>query len=113
MNRPAKGFIPTRGRGPFFALVSPSRRTRGGDPRASRAMIPPEDYEGASGSPAPTHGLPALSALHVRAPPIPLGQVVLADPDVPVEVTLQAFNPLVPADRRHQRHYPWRSCGTC
>jgi uncharacterized protein (DUF608 family) len=96
MNRPAKGFIPTRGMGPFFAIFvkDPKGQTQ------ARALEGPIDfalYEDASGSSAVNHGLPRFRRCTFAAA-YPLGQVRLLDPDVPVTVTLQGFNPLVPAD---------------
>lgn len=109
VNRPAKGFSP---RNTFFALyVQPEAVTRSdagrrsapgeGTPeakvRALEGPIPPEDYEGAFGCPVPNHGLPRFQECAFEAA-YPLGQVLLSDPDVPVDVRLQAFNPLIPAD---------------
>ena len=97
MNRPAKGFVPMRGSsGPFFAIFvkDPKGRTQ------ARAMEGPIDlslYEDASGSGAVNHGLPRFRQCRFAAA-YPLGQVILTDPDMSVDVTLQAFNPLAPAD---------------
>ncbi|NLH43115.1 MAG: hypothetical protein GX448_14850, partial [Planctomycetes bacterium] len=97
MNRPAKGFVPTRGStGPFFAVFTKESKGR----TCARAIEGPIDlslYEDASGSTAVNHGLPRFSQCRFAAA-YPLGQVMLSDPDVPVDVTLQAFNPLSPAD---------------
>jgi non-lysosomal glucosylceramidase len=96
MNRPAKGFLPTRGTGPFFAIFTKDSKGQ----TQTRALEGPIDfalYEDASGSPAVNHGLPRFRRCTFAAA-YPLGQVRLLDPDVPVTVTLQAFNPLVPAD---------------
>lgn len=98
MNRPAKGFNPAgEDLGPaFFALrVAPV----GGLPvaRLLEGPLPLEDYEGAFGSPGAWHGLPRFRTSRFLAA-YPFGQVELGDPDVPVEVCLQAFNPLVPPD---------------
>jgi len=97
MNRPAKGFVPTRGStGPFFAVFTKESKGR----TCARAIEGPIDlslYEDASGSNAVNHGLPRFSQCRFAAA-YPLGQVMLSDPDVPVDVTLQAFNPLSPAD---------------
>lgn len=96
MNRPAKGFIPTRGTGPFFAVFVKDLKGQ----TQTRALEGPIDfalYEDASGSPAVNHGLPRFRRCTFAAA-YPLGQVRLLDPDVPVTVTLQGFNPLVPAD---------------
>jgi len=97
MNRPAKGFTPTAGHGtgPFFAIF-----VRDGDKTIARALegaIPPEEYEGGSGCRTPNHGLPHFRRCTFAAA-YPFGQVFLSDPAVPVEVRLEAFNPLIPAD---------------
>ena len=98
MNRPAKGYTPgaaDRG-GPFFAL----RVKRAGEAPVMRALegpVPVGEYEGQSGSPAPNHGLPRFRHCSFGAA-YPLGQVMLSDPDVPIDVRLEAFNPLVPGD---------------
>jgi len=97
MNRPAKGFIPRRGRlGPFFALYL---QTADGQKfaRALEGPVELSDYQGADGSAVPNHGLPRFRNCSFAAA-YPLGQVILSDPDVPVEVRLKAFNPLVPPD---------------
>jgi len=93
MNRPAKGFTPPWA---FFALYAKA----GDGPAVARALegqLDPADYEGATGSTLPNAGLPRFreSAFHAA---YPLAQVTLEDPDVPVAVRLEAFNPLAPAD---------------
>jgi len=97
MNRPAKGFVPRRGRlGPFFAVYLKAADGR----KVARAIEGPlelSDYEGADGSTIPNHGLPRFRNCWFAAA-YPLGQVMLSDPDVPVEVRVKAFNPLTPAD---------------
>ena len=93
VNRPAKGFEPDPG---FFALqVSPAE----GSPlaRVLEGPLDARDYEGGSGSPAPHAGLPRFRSARFEAA-YPLGQVVLEDPDVPIGVRIQGFNPLVPCD---------------
>jgi len=93
MNRPAKGFAPPWA---FFALYAKA----GDGPPVARALegaIDPADYEGATGSPMPHAGLPRFRECAFHAA-YPLAQVTLQDPDVPVTVRLEAFNPLVPGD---------------
>jgi uncharacterized protein (DUF608 family) len=92
VNRPAKGFTPERA---FFALWA---RPAGGEPvtRALEGVLQPP-YEGGSGAAERNHGLPRFRSCEFRAA-YPFGQVLLADRDVPVDVRLEAFNPLVPAD---------------
>ncbi len=93
VNRPAKGFTPTRC---FFMLYARPEQA----PPVTRVLegpVPVEQYEGASGAVAPNHGLPRFrSALFHAA--YPFGQVVLEDTAVPLDVRLEAFNPLVPGD---------------
>jgi non-lysosomal glucosylceramidase len=96
MNRPAKGFVPVSQAGPFVAL----RVARGDGVRFVRALegpLDPAEYEGSHGSTAPNHGLPRFREASFAAA-YPLAQVLLRDPDCPVEVRLEAFNPLIPAD---------------
>jgi uncharacterized protein (DUF608 family) len=93
VNRPAKGFAPAN---TFFAIniqqpnVEPITRILEGP-------LDDSEYEGALGSPARNHGLPRFRQASFEAA-YPLGQVLLSDPHVPVEVRLQAFNPLIPTD---------------
>jgi len=98
MNRPAKGFIPGRDTRspPSFTLYA---RPEGGDSVTRLLEGPLEyfEYEGASGSPAANHGLPRFARCAFDAA-YPFGQVHLSDDEVPVEVRLEAFNPLVPCD---------------
>ena len=97
MNRAAKGFVPIRGRtGPFFALYAGTA----GEQTVTLAIegpIEPSDYEGSHGSTVPNHGLPRFRRCSFAAA-YPLGQVYLSDPDVPVDVRIKVFNPLIPAD---------------
>ena len=94
MNRPAKGFIPGRDTRspPSFTLYA---RPEGGDAVTRLLEGPLEyfEYEGASGSPAANHGLPRFTRCAFDAA-YPFGQVHLSDDEVPVEVRLEAFNPL-------------------
>jgi len=93
VNRPAKGFTPNCC---FFALYA---KTAGKDAvtRALEAPIDEADYEGQSGCALPNHGLPRFRNASFHAA-YPFGQVLLSDPDVPVDVRIEAFNPLVPPD---------------
>ena len=94
VNRPAKGFNPEHS---FFALFA---KEAGKEPvtRVLEGIIPAEDYDGAVGScGVPNHGLPRFRKCSFAAA-YPLGQVSLSDPDVPVDVRIEAFNPLTPPD---------------
>lgn len=93
VNRPAKGFELKQ---TFFALHT---KTKDGKSTAIalEGIIPPADYEGARGATIPNHGLPRFRNCAFEAA-YPFGQVVLSDPNVPLNVRLQAFNPLIPGD---------------
>ena len=98
VNRPAKGFSPVIGRdgAPFFALFT---QLASGETvtRVIEGPVELEDYEGSHGSKARNHGLPRFRYCSF-ATAYPFGQVLLSDPDVPVDVRIEAFNPLIPAD---------------
>ena len=97
VNRAAKGFVPLKGRvGPFLALYTETADGRK-VARAIEGPIEPSDYEGDHGSTVPNHGLPRFHKCSFAAA-YPLGQVMLSDPEVPVDVRLKAFNPLVAGD---------------
>ena len=93
VNRPAKGFTPERA---FFALYA---KTAGAAAitKAIEGSIDPADYEGYSGSPIANHGLPRFRecAFHTA---YPFAQITFSDPDMPVDVRLEALNPFIPAD---------------
>ena len=101
VNRPAKGFVPTvpitrnmTEPRAFFAV----RVQAQGQPPVTRLLegdLAPVDYEGTLGSPAPHHGLPRFADASFHAA-YPLAQVCLRDPDVPLDLRLEAFNPLIP-----------------
>ena len=94
MNTPAKGNL---GAAPFFCL----RVAGDGDAAPVLKLLqgpyPDAQVEGWSGATASQHGFPRFRHAEFDAA-YPFGQVHLSDPDVPVAVTLQAFNPLIPGD---------------
>ena len=95
MNRPAKGYTPYSGQqtGPFFAI-----HIEDGNSSFTRALegpLPLSAYEASHGSTAINHGLPRFRDVSFAAA-YPLGQVLLSDPDSPVDVRLEAWNPLIP-----------------
>ena len=93
VNRPAKGFSPPNS---FFALYA---KPAGGQSvtRVIEGPIEEWQYEGHSGCAVPNHGLPRFRDCSFAAA-YPFGQVVLSDPDVPLDVRVEGFNPLIPAD---------------
>jgi non-lysosomal glucosylceramidase len=97
MNRPAKGYTPYSGQqtGPFFAV-----HVKDGSSSFTRLIegpLPLSAYEASHGSTAVNHGLPRFRNV-LFAAAYPLGQVLLSDPDAPVDVRLEAWNPLVPGE---------------
>jgi non-lysosomal glucosylceramidase len=97
-NRPAKGFTPVgQGRAaPFFALHA-AKRGEAPVTRLLEGPLPVGEWEGAEGSPVPNAGLPRFRRARFHAA-YPLGQLELLDEAVPLRVTVQAFNPLIPND---------------
>ncbi|MBT3401386.1 MAG: hypothetical protein HN420_15520, partial [Rhodospirillaceae bacterium] len=109
VNRPAKGWRPGDRRpglprasvfqqrtNTFFALYA---RPEGGE-AVARAIEGPVDlteYEGSHGARATNSRLPRFDNCEFHAA-YPFGQVTLADPDVPLDVRLEAFNPFIPGD---------------
>lgn len=96
MNTPAKTFTPLipemKNVGPFFALYTESQGVK-----KSRCLEGPLDrtlYEAPEGSLAPNSGLPRFREAVFHAA-YPLAEVQLSDNDIPLKVTLRAFNPLV------------------
>ena len=97
MNRPAKGFVPVfGGAAPFLALFT----QQGSSSPVCRLLEGPVDaseYEGSHGAPGPNLNLPRFRDARF-ATAYPFARVALSDADVPLEVHLRAFNPLVPCD---------------
>lgn len=97
MNQPAKGFNPATGRqnSAFFALYTESGGRK--DLRILEGPVPFYMYEGSSGAIAANHGLPRFSEVSFDAA-YPFGQVNLSTHQIPVEVSIKAFNPLIPGN---------------
>lgn len=103
MNRPSKGFNPTlenRGpvkeKGPFFAIYVEDQKGK----KQTRLLEGPPDmsaYEGSWGAYGNNHGLPRFGNASFKTA-YPFGQVMLSDADLPVEVEVGAFNPLIPGN---------------
>lgn len=97
MDRPAKGFNPGPGRGhsPFFTLYTELGGEK--DLRLLEGPVPFYLYEGSSGAVATNHGLPRFEEVSFDAV-YPFGQVNLSTPQLPLQVKIKAFNPLIPGD---------------
>ena len=98
MNRAAKGYWASAGGNqiPFFAIYTKPengvKKTRG-----LMGSIPLYEYESSHGTGAPGHGIPRFRDCTFDAA-YPFGQVHLSDSEMPVKVTLKAFNPFIPTD---------------
>jgi uncharacterized protein (DUF608 family) len=93
INRPAEGWDPG---GCFFAL----RAQAAGKPPVARCLEgepSPADLEEGRGRPISNPGLPRFRNARFDAA-YPFGQVSLSDPEVPLRVRIEAFNPMIPAD---------------
>ncbi|CAH8293880.1 uncharacterized protein (DUF608 family) [Mariniflexile fucanivorans] len=102
MSRPAKGYNPIYtgveviNRAPFFSIYL---KEEGKEAQALilEGPVPTRFDEGYYGSKAPNHGLPRFEEATFQTA-YPFGQVLLSDKNLPVEVTMGAFNPLIPGN---------------
>jgi uncharacterized protein (DUF608 family) len=102
MSSPAKGFNAFIPKGPptkraaFFAINIQEGNQKG---QAFLLEGPVSDryYDGELGATATNHGLPRFSEATFQTA-YPFGQVLLKDKDLPIEVTVGAFNPLIPGN---------------
>ena len=94
MNIPAKGFVPKPS--PFFAIYV-KRKNGNSVVKALEGPLENHEYEGQNGSQEPNHGLPRFNNCSFDAT-YPFGIVNLSDSDVPVDISLEAFNPFIPGD---------------
>ncbi len=92
VNRPSKGFAP---RHAFFAIRGAGMPTTA----FARCLEGPvtSGFEGWSGATLPHAGLPRFTDATFHAA-YPLAQVALSEPGLPIDVRIEAFNPLVPSD---------------
>ncbi|HLU23256.1 MAG TPA: GH116 family glycosyl-hydrolase [Bacillaceae bacterium] len=92
-SHPAKGFTPNN---TFFALYT-KQENKEPVTRVLEGVIDPLDYEGGYGCQVRNHGLPRFRNCSFSAA-YPFGQVKLSDEDMPVDVRIGVFNPLIPGD---------------
>ncbi len=92
VNRPAKGFVPRQA---FFAI----RGAGAGVQPFARCLEGPltSGFEGWSGAIVPHAGLPRFTDATFHTV-YPFAQVVLTEDGLPVDVRIEAWNPLVPTD---------------
>ena len=98
MNVPAKHFNTgtAERNAPFFAIYTKDARGRSTTTMLAGPLYPNE-YNSPSGSPVDNFGLPRFREASFDAA-YPFGQVSLSDPELPVQVRIKGFNPLVPTD---------------
>ncbi|KJD37300.1 hypothetical protein PW52_01855 [Tamlana sedimentorum] len=102
MSRPAKGFNPLYtgveviNRAPFFSIYL-KEENKEAQALLLEGPIPVKYDEGFYGSKAPNHGLPRFSESKFQTA-YPFGEVLLSDENLPIEVTVGAFNPLIPGN---------------
>jgi non-lysosomal glucosylceramidase len=97
MNRPAKGFVPSGGgTSPFFALYAKFPH-KAAICRILEGPLESFEFEGGFGSPVPNHNFPRFRESAFTTA-YPFGRVILTDADLPLEIHIKAFNPLIPAD---------------
>ena len=99
MNKPALGEAVTSSRNtsPFFAIYT---KPEGGKAKTLGLMGPVPLYtygNHSDGRVVNNHGIPRFREASFDAA-YPFGQVNLSDVDMPVDVTIKGFNPLVPAN---------------
>lgn len=92
LDRPAKGFTPPYS---FFALYAKAD----GQDAVTRVIEGPLEapFDDEKGFRLTTAGLPRFRDCSFKAA-YPFGQVLLADSHVPLDVRIEAFNPLIPGD---------------
>ena len=100
MNIPAKGSSTVctgSSNAPFFAIYA---KPEGGEATTTLLEGPLYDQEllgGGGGEAVNHHGMPRFRRASFDAA-YPFGQVSLSDDDLPVQVRIKGFNPLIPAD---------------
>jgi non-lysosomal glucosylceramidase len=97
MNRPGKGFstVTPGNDAPFFAI-----HIQDGEKSHTKGLMGPlldHEYEHMEGRPVDHHGIPRFEKANFDAA-YPFGVVNLSDNELPVEVKIKTFNPLIPGD---------------
>ncbi len=93
VNRAAIGFKPS----PSFVALYAKAEGEAPVTKMAEGQVSLKQYIGNQGSTADFSGIPRFQQ-HSFAAAYPFGQVFLEDSSMPLDVTIQAFNPLVPGD---------------
>ncbi len=93
VNKPAYGYQPIN---TFFSLFTKDSSGKT-ITKCLEGQLPINAFEGPHGSPLRNHGLPRFRNANFAAA-YPFAQVLLSDPDVPLKIRIESFNPFVPAD---------------
>ncbi|MFZ4547937.1 MAG: GH116 family glycosyl-hydrolase [Bacteroidales bacterium] len=98
MNVPAKGFstVTTGNNAPFFAVYV-KEKDKKPQSKALLGSLYGDEYLHYEGRPVDHHGLPRFEKASFDAA-YPFGQVNLEDKNLPINVKIKGFNPLIPAD---------------
>ena len=101
MNRPSKGFVPKQGDswiapGPSILLHTHEASSGRRQTRLLEGPLDPVQYDGQAGCAVNNHNLPRMEEAVFRAA-YPLAEIDFSCRDLPLQVRLQAFNPLVPS----------------
>lgn len=98
MNVPAKKYstVTTGNNAPFFAIYAKPQQGAATTTLLAGPLYP-QEYLHYEGRPVNHHGLPRFANASFDAA-YPFGQVHLGDKDLPVQVTIKGFNPLIPGE---------------
>ncbi len=98
MNIPGKKYstVTTGNNAPFFALYAKPLHGESSTTLLAGPLYS-QEYLHYEGRPVNHHGMPRFAKASFAAA-YPFGQVYLSDPQLPVEVRVKGFNPLIPTD---------------
>ena len=93
MNRPGIGYVPVSGGTPSFVIAMNIKGEK--DIRLLEGPIGKHNYDGYDGSRVPNFNMPRFSNSSFWTT-YPFGQVNLSDPDIPLSVAVETYNPFIP-----------------
>jgi uncharacterized protein (DUF608 family) len=95
MNRAAKGYTSSGYFKPFFAISAKIENQRFA--KVLEGPIDLNKFHGYFGSQEPNHGMPRFPQATFLTT-YPFGKVILKDPDIPLDISVEAYNPFIPGD---------------